>query len=349
MNNSNFRNTVDITVKLILLMLLIAWCLLILMPFISPVIWGIIIAVSLAPLHTKLTKQLGNRNKLSAILITIALLVVILLPSALFTGSMVEGVEDVGNLITNKEVSIPPPNESVKDWPVIGSTIYDTWSMASTNIQELLKKYSDPLATAGGWLVGKLVGTGMGLLLLLLSIIISGVMLINAEAAEKLMNNFSIKLMGDQGKEMGEMAELTVRNDTKGILGVAVIQAFAAGLGFVLAGVPYAGLWAILCLFLAIIQLGPGLVIIPVIFYLSSTMGGVPATLWTVYLLIVMVSDNILKPMILGKGAPVPMLVIFLGAIGGFMSTGFLGLFTGAVVLSLGYKLFISWLEAERA
>lgn len=348
MSNLNFKNTVDTTIRLILLMLLIAWCLTILMPFLSPVIWGLIIAVSLAPLHVRLTKKLKGKNKLSAILITLVLLAILIIPAALFTNSMVDGAKEVGALITNEEVKIPPPNEKVKEWPLIGSSTYDLWSQASRNLESVIKKYSDEIAGAGQWLVHTLVGTGLSVIMIFLSIIISGVFLMNSEAGDKLASNLSKKLMGDRGLEIGKMAESTIRNVTKGVLGVAFIQSFAAGLGFVLAGVPYAGLWAIICLFLAIIQVGPGLVIIPVIAYLWSSMGGVGATLWTIYFIVVMLGDNVIKPILLGKGAPVPMLVIFLGAIGGFMATGFLGLFTGAVVLSLGYKLFLIWINGEK-
>ena len=153
--------------------------------------------------------------------------------------------------------------------------------------------------------------------------------------------------MGERGDEFAEISNVTIKNVAKGILGVAIIQSTLAGIGFILAGVPYAGLWALICLILAIIQIGPALLIIPVIIYLFSTMGLLGAILWTVYFVVVMISDNFLKPILLGKGAPVPMLVIFLGTIGGFITSGFVGMFIGAIILSLGYKLFITWLDEE--
>ncbi len=118
-----------------------------------------------------------------------------------------------------------------------------------------------------------------------------------------------------------------------------------AGLVFLLAGVPYAGLWALLALIFCIIQIGPGLVIIPVIAYLFTVMPTWQAVIWMIVLIFVMLSDNILKPILMGKGAPVPMLVIFLGSIGGFISSGFIGLFLGAIILSLGYKLFLVYIN----
>ena len=142
---------------------------------------------------------------------------------------------------------------------------------------------------------------------------------------------------------------MTIRNVSRGIIGVAFIQATLAGIGFLIAGVPLAGLWALISLFLAIIQIGVTPVLIVVIIYIFSTASTLTAVLLTIWLILVGLSDNILKPLLLGKGAPVPMLVIFLGAIGGFIFSGFMGLFLGAIVLSIGYKLLQAWLDEKQS
>ena len=149
------------------------------------------------------------------------------------------------------------------------------------------------------------------------------------------------------GIEMTQLAEVTVRNVAKGILGVAFIQSMLAGVGFVLAGIPLAGLWIVISLVLAIVQVGILPVSVGVIIYIWGHGSTLTAILLTVWMLFVGVIDNILKPIMLGKGAPVPMLVVFLGAIGGFISTGFIGLFTGAIILSIGYKLLQAWLNSS--
>ena len=153
------------------------------------------------------------------------------------------------------------------------------------------------------------------------------------------------RLFGDRSEEYSKTIVQTVRNVAKGILGVAFIQFVIMGLSFVLAGVPLAGLWALVVFLLALVQLPGALVAIPVIVYVYSVKEPVPATIWSVIILICGLSDNVLKPLLMGKGAPVPMLVIFLGAIGGFVLSGFIGLFTGAIVLSLGYKLTGLWIN----
>jgi predicted PurR-regulated permease PerM len=161
------------------------------------------------------------------------------------------------------------------------------------------------------------------------------------------MRDLFIRLAGRRGAEFADDAKVTVRNVVKGILGVAIIQALLAGVGFVVTGVPAAGLWAFLCLLLAIIQIGIAPIAIPVIIYMFYKASTLPAIILAVWLILVMLSDNFLKPLLLGRGAPVPMPVIFLGTIGGFISMGFLGLFIGALILSIGYKLFETWLTPE--
>jgi predicted PurR-regulated permease PerM len=160
---------------------------------------------------------------------------------------------------------------------------------------------------------------------------------------------FFRKIAGDKGDEFADITLKTVGNVVKGILGVAFIQAFLIGIGFVLAGVPYPGLWTLVVFMLAVLQIPPPLVVIPIIIYLFSHLGTLPAVLWSVYLFAGSISDNVLKPIMLGKGAPVPMLVIFLGVIGGFMLSGFIGLFTGAIVVSIGYKMMVSWIAGQKS
>ncbi len=175
--------------------------------------------------------------------------------------------------------------------------------------------------------------------MMILSIVISGIMLANTEKSEKSSVNFASRLMGSEGNEIISMIVLTIRNVAKGILGVAFIQFVLMGTAFILAHIPFAGLWALLVLLFAIVQLPVGIIAIPVIIYLYSAREPLPATLWSVIILLLGLLDNVLKPWLMGKGAPVPMLVIFIGAIGGMIMSGFIGLFTGAIILSLGYKL----------
>jgi predicted PurR-regulated permease PerM len=180
-----------------------------------------------------------------------------------------------------------------------------------------------------------------------LAIIVSGVFLAFATPAGTVIKSLFIRLAGRHGESMSEVAEVTVRNVAKGVLGVAVIQSLLAGISFVIVGIPLAGLWILICLILAIVQIGIMPVSVGVIIYIWGAADTLTATLFTIWMLFVGLVDNVLKPILLGKGAPVPMVIVFVGAIGGFMLSGFIGLFTGAIVLSFGYNLFKEWLNVS--
>lgn len=345
---STIGTIVDVTIKLGVLLLLIAWCFKIVYPFVSVVLWALIIAVAIFPLFRIMSKRLGNSRKISATIITLAFLSVIILPTLLFTSSLIDGIKKLSTDIENKSFEIPPPPAEVADWPLVGGTIHGTWNLASENMDAVVEKYDTQLLAVGNWILSALMGIGLDLIMFILSVIIAGVFLATSESGGKALRQFYRRLVGERGDEFAQASEVTIHNVAKGVLGVAVIQSFLAGFVFLLAGVPYAGLWAIICLILCVIQLGPGLVIIPVIVYIFTVADTWVAILWTIALIVVMLSDNILKPLLMGKGAPVPMLVIFLGSIGGFISSGFIGLFIGAIILSLGYKLFISWLDEAK-
>lgn len=177
----------------------------------------------------------------------------------------------------------------------------------------------------------------------MLSVIIAG-FLLATRGTDSASDIFFHRVAGGRGAEFKLLCVSTIRNVIKGILGVAVIQAALAGTGLFLAGVPYAGILTVLCLILAILQIGPGLVLLGAVIFLFYTHSTVFAVLWSIYFIGVGISDNILKPILLGKGAFVPMLVIFLGVIGGFILYGFIGLFAGPIILSIGYKLILAWM-----
>ena len=334
---------VDIALKIGLLSILILWCFNILKPFITIILWGIIIAVTIFPIFTKLTGLLGKRYKLSAVLLTLLLIVIILLPSAMLTGSLVDGVHLMVSKVESGVV-IPAPPEGVGGWPIIGRSVENTWRQASQNLEKTLQTFEPQIKSLSAWLLGTVVNSGLVLLMLLASIIVAGIMLPNSERGGKRFQDLFSRLAGERGNEFASITVVTLRNVARGILGVALLQAVASGIGCAVAGVPAAGLWALLCFFLAIIQIGIFPVTIPIIIYMFYHADTMTAVILAIWLGAFTIGDNFLKPVLLGKGAPVPMLIIFLGAIGGLISMGFLGMFIGAVVLSVSYKIFESWL-----
>jgi predicted PurR-regulated permease PerM len=194
-------------------------------------------------------------------------------------------------------------------------------------------------------LLSTAAGAGIGILQFVISIIIAGVILANAVGFGAFLKALARRLMGNRGEEFTMLASKTVRSVAQGVLGVALIQSLLAGVGLLAAGVPGAGLWALLVLLLAIVQLPPILILAPIILYVFSVSSTTVAVIFMIWSILVSMSDAFLKPLLLGRGVEVPMLIILVGAIGGMIHSGIIGLFVGAVVLALGYELFRAWLE----
>jgi len=343
----NFEKIVDTMIRLGVLSLLLMWCYDILRPFILILVWAVVIAIAIYPIHTLVVKFFRGRKILAVIVLTLFLLSVIVVPSGLIMYSLFEGVNHFRQLFKAGEPLIPPPGGNTANWPFIVKPIVDFWQLASENLQEAVVKYSDQIKKYGAWLLLALVGVSKGILSFIASIIIAGILLIYADPAVVVSHKIFGKLVGENSTNFAEISVRTIRNVVKGILGVAFIQTTMAALGFFMAGVPFAGLWTILCLILAIIQVGVGLVAIPVAIYMFSVSDTTTAVILAIWLGITLLADNVLKPILLGRNAPAPMLVIFLGAIGGFIYNGFIGLFLGAIILTIGYKLFMMWLDTE--
>jgi predicted PurR-regulated permease PerM len=344
MNKTVETPLIDNVLKIVILFLLIAWCIGIILPFIQPVIGGAIIAIALYPFFVRVKRWLGNRNTLAGVLLTLLLLIILLLPATWLIKSMVEGTASLVTQFKNQTFIIPPPAPSVAGWPLIGKAISKQWLLASQDLEAIIITYREPLSKLGMTILGGLGGFGSSFILFFLSLIIAGAFLIKAAALADFVRKLIHRLAGEKSDEIMHIAGVSIKNVAKGILGVAFFQFIAAGTVFMLAKVPFAGLWALAVLVLAILQLPSVIVILPVIIYLFSVKALLSAILWAIALVVIGVSDNVLKPLLMGKGSPVPMLVIFIGAIGGFIFSNFTGLFTGAVVLSVCYNLIVHWI-----
>jgi predicted PurR-regulated permease PerM len=338
---------INYALQLLALSLLLIWCFRILEPFITPLVWGSVLAITLYPLHAILSRKLKGRTTWSAVIITVMMLLLLIGPGVWLLLATVDEFKILGDAYRSGNLHIPPPSDQVKEWPLVGSTVYENWSQASKDITALLVQYREEVKSVLLKLFDLFKNTATGILLFGVSVIVGGVLLAYAKAAGDFARSLFIQLVGKTGESMVESAEITVRNVAKGVLGVALIQSILAGIGLVLAGIPFAGLWILVCMILAIVQIGLLPVSVGVIIYIWSSADTLTATLLTIWMIFVGVIDNVLRPIMLGKGAPVPMLVIFIGSLGGFMASGFIGLFTGAIVLTLGYKLVTMWLRGD--
>lgn len=347
-NPSQRREAVDraveIAIRISVLALWVSLCFAIMQPFLAPLAWGIIIAVAVHPSYELLLRGLRGRRLLASILFTLIALLVLLLPILMLSGTLVQGAETLAQGFERGKWVIPPaPN--LDFIPLFGSDIEDFWRTASSNIEEALRSIEPQLRMLGEWALGFASDAGLGILHFIFAIFIAAGLLAKGEEAGELAHGIALRLAGEHGFRFATLAREVVRSVSRGILGVAMIQATLAGLGMLAAGVPAAGLWALIALLLSTIQIGVLPVMVPAAIYLFYTASTTTAVLFLIWTLIVGTIDNILKPLLLGRGISVPMLVIFLGAIGGFIGQGIIGLFVGAVVLSLGYELLLAWLR----
>lgn len=325
---------------------LVYLCLRILQPFINPIIGGIVIAIALHGPYEKLAKVLGRRGLASVVLIG-AILVLLIVPTVFLGTSFVDTASELSESFDPEQISIPPPPDAVQDWPIVGRRVYDVWLAASRNLESVLVKLAPHLKDIGLWVVETMGNLGFGLLMFVVAIVIGGALLPVRERGVETTRKVATIIAGENGPELADLVGASVQSVIRGVIGVAIIQSVLAGIGMLLVGVPGAGLWALAILLLAVMQLPPALVLVPVVFYVFAIESTVPAVIFTIWAVLVGASDNLLKPLLMGRGSKTPMLVLFMGSLGGFIAGGILGLFVGAVVLSIGYTVFMAWVDSS--
>ncbi len=340
-------NKLDIEgiVKVVILGVVLYYALAVLKPFMVPVLWGVIIAISFAPLVDKIQKKFPQRRKRIIVTGTILMVLALLLPTYMLSDSVINSSMELSSDLKDGTLVIPAPDESVKSWPIVGEKIYVFWNDAASNLESTIVKFKPQFREYAGSIASAIGSALGGVLQFVISLIIAAVFLTKSEGSIEVSNAIARKLVGDKGVEWAHLSALTIRSVVQGVIGIAIIQSVLSFVGLALIGVPFAWFWAFIVLFFAIIQLPPLLVLGPIIAYVFSYADTTPATIFAIYATVVSMSDGFLKPLLLGRGVDIPMLVILLGAIGGMILSGILGLFLGAVGLSLAYKLIIVWLD----
>ncbi|MEO1079381.1 MAG: AI-2E family transporter [Pseudomonadota bacterium] len=341
-------DVLDFFIRLGLIVLAVVACERIFAPFIPIMSWGLILAVSFYPLHLTLMARLGTSPGRAATLLVLAILLLIGVPTVLLGTSFATHIFEVVGNFNAEEVHIRPPTDAVRDWPLIGERVYDTWMLASTDLPALFEELQPHLGNFSRTALSSAAGTAGTLFFFFGAMIVAGIMMAYGESGSGAMRRVFRRVAGSgRGADLHRLATLTVRSVALGVVGVAAIQAVLLGLGFLVAGIPAAGLLALVVLVVGILQLPALIISLPVVAYLwgfteHSTV--INAGL-TVYLLVAGAADNVLKPILLGRGVDVPMPVVLLGALGGMVGAGIIGLFIGAVVLSVGYELFMGWVD----
>ena len=341
------KNMMSFVIQLAALAALIAYCIIIVGPFAGLVIWGVVTAVAVYPVHLKLASVLGGREKLSATLIVLLGLAIVLFPGWIMVKSALLSIMTFADNVQAGTVHIPPPAESVESWPLIGERLYESWSNAAHNVEETLAEFQPQLRELAETMVRRIGSTMVGMLQIAASTIIAGVTLMYTQSGYNLTQSIAEKVVPGRGKSLTDLSVATIRSVTNGVLGVAFIQAVLLGVGFAVMDVPHAGLLAVVVLITAIIQIPALLIALPVIIWVFSVAEPLPATIFAVYTLVAAASDNVLKPILLGRGVNLPALVVLIGAIGGMIAFGIIGLFLGAVIFGLAYSIGKAWLEGD--
>ena len=344
MKNTNSKSPIDVYIKIVLLSLLLMWSFYIVRPFVTLIVWSIIVAVALYPFYQKLLKiTKGKKKGLVTSVFILILVALVIMPTISLTGSILDSGQEFYASFQEGTLKVPPPAETVRGWPLVGETIYTTWSTASSDLEHFIVKYKDEISNSLGWFFSSFAGLMGSVALGLFALIFAGVFMSSADAGYQSGVQFANRLVAGKGKEFMDMCVSTIRSVVKGILLVAIIQAALSYVGFIVIGLPGASLFALLVLIFATVQIPALLAMIPAIAIVFSYADTTPAIIFTIYAVLVGASDNFLKPMLLGKGLATPMLVILIGALGGMMLQGILGLFIGPVVLALGYQIYTTW------
>ena len=341
------KNIIDIFIRIIILSLLLFVSYLIVKPFLLIIVWSVLLAVTLYPLYNKLLDLFkGKRKKLVTTLFVLVLLSLLITPAIRLTSQVIDTSTNLIGNVNSGDLNIPPPDQKIKNVPLIGEKIYTMWQSASSNLEKFILSNKEPIKDFLSSIFAKIGGLMGTVFLALISLIIAGIFMASAETGYVATVKLGNRLMPGKGDELVKMIVDTIRSVVKGILLVGIIQSLLAYIGFAIAGLNGAAFYAFLVMIFAIIQVPPLLAMIPPIaIYASTTDSTTAIVIFTVYSIIVSMSDNILKPMLLGKGLQTPMLVILIGAIGGMFLMGILGLFIGPVILAIAYQLYINWVS----
>jgi predicted PurR-regulated permease PerM len=340
---------IELSIRLGALALLLYWSFLLVQPFISIVIWSAVLTVALYPIFEWISFRLGGRRRLAAALTTILSLLVIIGPATWLALGLIDSFRAISDQLDLSILRIPPPANSVKEWPLIGEPIYQFWELASTNFSAALAKIVPQLKPLGGRLLRVGADTGLGTIKFLVSIVIAGFLFLPAPAIVGAVKRLARRLNPARGEEFADQAAATIRAVSRGVIGISVLQALLAGIGLMAAGIPQASLITFAVLVFGILQIGPSVVLIPVIIWSWTLLDSTTALLFTGYMVPVNLLDNILRPIVMGRGLKTPMLVILIGVIGGTLAYGITGLFLGPIILAVIWELLVAWIrESER-
>jgi predicted PurR-regulated permease PerM len=336
---------IDLAIRLLLLGLLCYLALIVVRPLSGIIIWSVVLAVALYPVFEWLAAILGGRRKLAAIIVTIVSILIVLGPVAWVALSLIETLQVIARQLESDELPLALPLTTVKNWPLIGPQLYELLELASTNFSAAFARVLPQLKPLGGSLLSAAGTASTAVLTFVASIVIAGFLFTPGPALVGGVTAFARRIILRRGGEFVELAGTTIRKVSRGVIGIALLQAVLAGIGMVAAHVPAAGFIALVALVLGIIQIGAGILLVPVVIWSWFALETTPALLFTAYMIPVGLIDNVLRPVIMGRGLATPMPVVFVGLIGGVIAYGMIGVFIGPIVLAVAWSLLVAWVQ----
>jgi len=337
------------TLAVLFIFLLIAASFWVLRPFAIAFLWATMIVIATWPLLLTLQTKLWGKRGLAVTVMTVLLLLVFVLPFSLAIAAIVDKADEiVGWVKSLGTISFPPPPKFLENIPLVGPKLAERWQqfalLSTADLSAQLGPYGAKLVR---WFVDQAGSVGAMILQFLLTVIISAILYANGETAAAGVEGFARRLAGEKGKEAVSLAGKAVRGVAMGVVLTALIQSGLGGIGLALTGIPAASILTAVMFIFCIAQVGPILVLVPSIiwlFYKSGTLWGSALLVWSIPVLIL---DNLLRPVLIKKGADLPLLLIFSGVIGGLFAFGIIGLFIGPVILAVSYTLLKAWVEDE--
>ena len=325
---------------------LIAASFVVVRPFLGALVWATTLVIATWPLMLRLQAALGGRRGLAVTLMTLALLLIVVLPLSAAIGAIVVNSDRIMALVVAvPDFHFPAAPAWLADIPLVGEAAIEQWAkVAGHDAAEIARLATPYVGTITSWFVGAVGSAGGMVVHLLVTIALAAVLYASGEAAATWCRRFGRRLAGSRGEEVVIMAGQATRGVALGVVVTAIAQSLVAGAGLALAGVPRAGILTAIILMLCIAQLGPVLVLVPAVIWLFATGATVPGIILVVFTVMALTMDNFLRPFLIKRGADLPLLLILVGVIGGLLAFGLLGLFLGPVVLAITYTLLQNWI-----
>jgi predicted PurR-regulated permease PerM len=336
----------DAAVRIGLFALLAYWSLTVIGPFLTVALWSAVLTVALYPLFDWLARRFGSR-RLAAILVTLMCLLMVIGPVTWLGFGFADTAEGWVRQFDADEVVLPLPPDSIRSWPLVGEDLHRVWTDAATDAKAVLREVVPRLKPLGGRLLQMSGTLVFGLLEFVTAIVIAGFLYAPGPRLVSALGALLRRTFGQRSDEMVKLAGHTIRSVSRGVVGIALVQSFLAGIGFLAVGIPAAGFLTLTALGLGIVQIGPAILILPTIVWSWTVMSAAHALAFTIYMIAVGLIDNVLRPFVIARGLTTPMPVILIGVLGGLLAYGVSGLFLGPIVLSVGWALVRAWVEDE--